>query len=196
MRSWLPTLVAGRSDGIVGGVERHASDRRLGDVAHEPSRRARPNRTATHAGRRDRAQWCLACRRAQCTHQKLGQSFRECAARDVFRMGSRRGRRPILSPRRITRLCRGEAPITRTVAMMGAGRLGFRDERRRASSRLRAKERSCGSRNSVRARSGPILHVLQLRPGALDAPRDARHASGHRGSCLVYRRNRWPLGQT
>ena len=37
---------------------------------------------------------------------------------------------------------------------------------------------------------GPILHVLQLRPGASDAPRDASDGSGHRGSRLVDRGNR------
>ena len=36
----------------------------------------------------------------------------------------------------------------------------------------------------------PILHVLQLRAGALDGPRDASNGSGHRGSRLADRGNR------
>jgi hypothetical protein len=36
-----------------------------------------------------------------------------------------------------------------------------------------------------RGNGEPILHVLQLRPGASDAPRDARDGSRHRGSRLV-----------
>jgi hypothetical protein len=31
----------------------------------------------------------------------------------------------------------------------------------------------------------PILHVLQLRSGASDTPRDASNGGWHRGSCLV-----------
>ena len=46
-------------------------------------------------------------------------------------------------------------------------------------------ERLLEEAGEPRGDRGPILHVLQLRPGASDAPRHASNGSGHCGSCLV-----------
>jgi hypothetical protein len=47
-------------------------------------------------------------------------------------------------------------------------------------------------KREARRDPGPILPVLQLRPGVSDAPRDASDGSGTSRPCLGHRRNRRP----